>query len=183
MDSAIRSPTITGSSIVISRFPWPAKIAYLRVKTGNMHRKSDVNGLHVPQTGLVTLALMRILMDMALVLAIPTEYLYDADTQSVGYTYTYFSSSAEVLSVTSSSTYNVTFSLPVSQYFYQIKNVQAVTDVALLTGLVSLGGAVIADGSLFANLVSYLQRRWTDYSSGRGTFSSAANKQHLMPLI
>jgi len=36
--------------------------------------------------------------------AIPTEYLYDADTQSIGYTYTHFSSSAEVLNVTTSST-------------------------------------------------------------------------------
>ena len=115
--------------------------------------------------------------------AIPTEYLYDTDTESLGYTYTHFSSSAEVLNGATPSTYNVTFSIPVSQYFYQIKNVQAVTDVALLTGLVSLGGAVIAAGSLFANFVSYLRRRWSDYSSGRGTSSSAASKQHLMPLI
>ena len=114
--------------------------------------------------------------------AIPTEYLYDSDTQSIGYTYTYFSSSAEVLSV-ATSTYNVTFSIPVSQYFYQIKNVQAISDVTLLTGLLSLGGGMIAGGSLFANFVSYVHRRWTDYSSGRGTSSSAANKQHLVPLI
>jgi len=52
--------------------------------------------------------------------AIPTEYLYDTDTQSIGYIYIHFSSSAEVLNV---ATYNVTFSVPVSQYFYQVKNV------------------------------------------------------------
>jgi len=67
--------------------------------------------------------------------AIPTEYLYDTETQSIGYTYTYFSSSAEVLRVATSSTYSVTFSLPVSQYFYQIKNVQAISDVVFLTVL------------------------------------------------
>ena len=115
--------------------------------------------------------------------AIPTEYLYDADTQSIVYTYTHFSSSAEVLNATTSSTYNVTFSIPVERYFYQIKNVQAISDVAFLTGLVSLSGAVIAAGSLFSNFASYLHRRWTDYSSGRGTSSSAANKDLLVPLI
>ena len=115
--------------------------------------------------------------------AIPTEYLYDTETQSIGYTYTYFSSSAEVLNATTSSTYNVTFSIPVSQYFYQIKNVQAISDVTLLTGLLSLGGGMIAGGSLFANFVSYVHRRWTDYSSGRGTSSSTTNKDHLVPLI
>jgi len=115
--------------------------------------------------------------------AIPTEYLYDTATQSTGYTYTHFSSSAAALNVSTSSTLLVTFNFPVSQYFYQIKNVQAVTDVALLTGLVSLGGAVIAVGSLLANFVSYLHCRWADYSSGRGTSSSATNKDHLVPLI
>ena len=112
--------------------------------------------------------------------AIPTEYLVDDATQSTGYTYTYFSSSAETLSVP---TLFVTFNFPVPPYFYQIKNVQAISDVALLTGLVSLGGAGFAAGSLFANFASYLHRRWTDYSSGRGTSSSATNKDHLVPLI
>ena len=115
--------------------------------------------------------------------AIPTEYLYDADTQSIGYTYTHFSSSAEVLNTTTSSTYSVTFSIPVSQYFYQIKNVQATSDVLFLTSLFGLSGALITAGSLFANVVSNLRHRWIDYSSGRGTSSSAANKQHLVPLI
>jgi len=115
--------------------------------------------------------------------AIPTEYLYDAATQSVGYTYTYFSSSAEVLNATTSSTYSVTFGIPVSQYFYQIKNVQTTSDVVLLTSLFGLSGAVITAGSLFANAVSNLHRRWTDYSSGRGSSSSASNKDHLVPLI
>ena len=82
--------------------------------------------------------------------AIPTEYLHDADTQSTGYTYTYFSSSAVVLNVTTSSTVLMTFNFPVSQYFYQIKNVQAISDVVFLTGLLSLGGGIIAGGSLFA---------------------------------
>jgi len=115
--------------------------------------------------------------------AVPTEYLYDGDTQSAGYTYTYFSSSAEVLNTTTSSTYSVTFSIPVERYFYQIKNVQATSDVLLLTGLVSLAGALIAAGSLFANAISNFHRRWTDYSSGRGSSSSTSNKDHLVPLI
>jgi len=114
---------------------------------------------------------------------IPTEYLYDADTQSIGYTYAHFSSSAEVLNAATSSTYNVTFSLPVSQYCYQIKNVQTTPDVVFLTSIFGLSGAVIAVGTLFANGVSYFHRRWTDYSSGRGRSSSAANKDHLVPLI
>ena len=115
--------------------------------------------------------------------AIPTEYLYDAATESIGYTYTHFSSSAEVLNATTSSTYTVTFSLPVSQYFYQIKNVQTTSNVILLTSLLGLGGGIITAGSLFANAVSHFRRRWTDYSSGRGTSSSTANKDHLVPLI
>jgi len=114
---------------------------------------------------------------------IPTEYLYDGDTQSIGYTYTHLSSSAEVLNTPSSSTYNVTFSLPVSPYFYQIKNVQTTSNVLFLTSLLGLGGGIITAGSLFANAISYLHRRWTDYSSGRATPSSAANKDHLVPLI
>jgi len=115
--------------------------------------------------------------------AVPTEYLYDTATQSIGYTYTHFSSSAEVLNATTSSTYSVTFSVPVERYFYQIKNVQSTSDVVFLTSLFGLSGAVIAAGSLFANVISYLHRRWTDYSSGRGTSSSAANKDHLVPLF
>jgi len=120
--------------------------------------------------------------------AIPTEYLYDADTQSTGYIYTHFSSSAEVLNAATSSTYSVTLNIPVPQYFYQIKNValkntQAISTIAYLTGILSLGAGVIAGGSLFANTVSYVHRRWTAYSSGRGTSSSAANKDHLVPLI
>ena len=115
--------------------------------------------------------------------AIPTEYLYDTETQSIGYTYTYFSSSAEVLRVATSSTYSVTFSLPVSQYFYQIKNVQTTSNVLFLTSIFGLSGAMITAGSLFANAISYLHRRWTDYSSGRATPPSAANKDHLVPLI
>jgi len=115
--------------------------------------------------------------------AIPTEYLYDAETQSIGYTYTHFSSSAKVLNAATSSTYNVTFSLPVSQYFYQIKNVQTTSNVLFLTSIFGLSGAMITAGSLFANAISYLHRRWTDYSSGRATPSSAANKDRLVPLI
>jgi len=89
---------------------------------------------------------------------IPTEYLYDADTQSIGYTYAHFSSSAEVLNAATSSTYNVTFSIPVSQYFYQIKNVQTTSDVVFLTSLLGLSGAVITAGSLFANASPSLDR-------------------------
>jgi len=114
--------------------------------------------------------------------AIPTEYLYDTTTQSTGYTYTHFSSSADSLNVTTSSILSVTFNFPVSQYFYQIKNVQAISDVVFLTGLLSLGAGVIAGGSLFANAVSYVHQRWVIYSTGRGT-SSAVNKEHLVPLI
>ena len=115
--------------------------------------------------------------------AIPTEYLYDGDTQSIGYTFTHFSSSADDLNATSSSNLLVIFNLPVPQYFYQIKNVQTTSDILFLTGLLSLSGGMIAGGSLFANAVSYFHRRWTDYSSGRGRSPSASNKQHLMPLI
>ena len=116
--------------------------------------------------------------------AVPTEYLVDTETQSFGYIYTHFSSSAEASNITSSSTYLVTFNFPAERYYYQIKNVQAISNVVFLTGLVSLAAAVITAGSLFANLVSYLHRRWTDNSSrGGGAFSSAANKEHLVPLI
>jgi len=108
-------------------------------------------------------------------LAVPTEYLYDGDTQSIGYTYTHFSSSAEVLNVTTSSTYSVTFSIPVERYFYQINNVQSTSDILFLTGLASLAGAVIAVGSLFANAVSSLHHRCAGDSS-------AANKDNLVPL-
>ena len=93
--------------------------------------------------------------------AIPTEYLYDGDTQSIGFTYTYFSSSAEVLDAATSSTYNVTFSVPVSKNFNQINDVQSTPDILFLTRLVCLAGAVIAVGTLFANGVSNLHRRWT----------------------
>jgi len=115
--------------------------------------------------------------------AVPTEYLYNTDTQSIGYSYTHFSSSTEDLNAATSSTYNVTFSIPVERYFYQIKNIQTTSNVLFLISLLGLGGGMITGGSLFANAVSYLHHRWTDYSSGRGTPSSAANKDHLMPLI
>ena len=141
-----------------------------------MHRKSDVNGLHVPQTGLVTLALMRILMDMALVLAIPTEYLYDADTQSVGYTYTYFSSSAgpqcDIL-------VDLQCDLKSSSFTVLLPD----QECASRHGRCPFDWPRQSWWGCDCNLVSYLQRRWTDYSSGRGTSSSATNKDHLVPLI
>jgi len=54
--------------------------------------------------------------------AIPTEVLSDTITQSLGYTYTYFSSSADSLNVTTSSTLSATFNFQEPQYFYQIKS-------------------------------------------------------------
>jgi len=83
--------------------------------------------------------------------AVPTEYLYNTDTQSIGYSYTHFSSSTEDLNAATSSTYNVTFTIPVERYFYQIKNIQTTSNVLFLTSLLGLGGGMIAGGSLFAN--------------------------------
>ena len=115
--------------------------------------------------------------------AIPTEVLSDTITQSLGYTYTYFSSSADSLNVTTSSTLSATFNFQEPQYFYQIKSVQDISNVVFFTGLLSLSGGVIAGGSLFANAVSYLRHHWAKYSSGRRGASSSAPKDHLVPLL
>jgi len=113
--------------------------------------------------------------------AIPTEYLYDAETQSMGYTYTYFSSSAEVLNGTSSSTLLVSFNIPAERYFFQIKNLQTTSNISFLTSLLGLGGSVIVGGSLFANAFAYLHHRWILHYSGRD--GAAVNKEHLVALL
>ena len=93
--------------------------------------------------------------------AVPTEYLNeDTTTAGTGYTFSYFSSSAPALNIPSSPTLQVAFELPVPGYFYQVKEVQNISGLQFVVGLVSLAGGVLTVGSIIANAGSHLHLRW-----------------------
>ena len=95
--------------------------------------------------------------------SVPTEFLHEEDeTLKTGYIFSYFSSSAPALSVPSSATLAVSFDLPVPGYFYQVRQVQAISGLQFVVGLVSLAGDVMAAGSVLANAGSFLFLRWQD---------------------
>ena len=87
----------------------------------------------------------------------PTEYLYDTTTtQATGYTFGFFSSAIESISSPSSSTLNVVFEFPVPGNYLRIDNVQNISPLSFVVGLVSLAGGVITAGSIFASSVTLL---------------------------
>ena len=93
----------------------------------------------------------------------PTEFLdEEGETLKTGYIFSYFSSSAVVLDAPTSATLSVSFDLSVPGYFYQVRQVQAISGLQFVVGLVSLAGGVMAAGSVLANAGSFLFQRWQD---------------------
>ena len=93
--------------------------------------------------------------------AVPTEYLNeDLSTAGTGYTFSYFSSSAPVLGTPSSSTLQVSFNLPVPENYYQVKQVQNISGLQFVVGLISLAGGVLTVGTVLGNAGAYLHQRW-----------------------
>ena len=86
----------------------------------------------------------------------PTEYLYDTTTQATGYTFGFFSSAIDSVSSPSSSTLNVLFEFPVPSIYLRIDNVENITPLAFVVGLISLAGGVITAGSLLASTITVL---------------------------
>jgi len=83
---------------------------------------------------------------------VPTEYLDEnQNTLKTGYTFSYFSSSAPAVAVPSSSTLQVAFDLSVPGYFYQVKQVQAISGLQFVVDIGSLAGGVMTVGSVIAN--------------------------------
>ena len=92
---------------------------------------------------------------------VPTEFLNEnGETLNTGYIFSYFSSSAAAISAPSSATLQVSFDLSVPEYFFQVRQVQAISGLQFVVGLVSLAGGVIAVGSVLANGASYLFKQW-----------------------
>ena len=111
--------------------------------------------------------------------AVPTEYLNeDLSTAGTGYTFSYFSSSAPALSIPSSSTLQVAFNLPVPENYYQIKQVQNISGLQFVVGLISLAGGVLTVGSILGNAGAYLRQRWKANKSQSKI--DTPNVSHLM---
>ena len=112
--------------------------------------------------------------------AVPTEQLTGSEDelQSIGYTFSHFSSEAQALAVVSSPTLTVSFSIPVPQYYYQVKDIVTISGLQFVVGLVSLASGVITAGSIIANSVSYARRQWKRQSKA----SSSANVTDF-PLV
>ena len=92
---------------------------------------------------------------------VPTEFLDENGlTQKTGYIFSYFSSSTLALAVPSAATLTVAFDLSVPEYFYQVRQVQTISGLQFVVGLVSLAGGVTAVGAVLANAGSYLFQRW-----------------------
>ena len=93
--------------------------------------------------------------------AVPTEYLNeDTSTAGTGYTFSYFSSTAPALSPPSSSTLQVAFNLPVPENYYQIKQVQNISGLQFVVGIVSLAGGVLTVGAILGDAGAYIHQRW-----------------------
>jgi len=86
---------------------------------------------------------------------IPTEYLIDGNLESVGYTYTYQSSTLVTPAIPFSPTLTVDIFLPASDYFFQVRSVQNVSGLQFVAGLVALASGVLTGGSVLANTTSY----------------------------
>ena len=86
----------------------------------------------------------------------PTEYLYDTTTQAIGYTFGFFSSAIESVSSPSSGTLSVAFEFPVPSIYLGIDNVENITPLTFVVGLVSLAGGVITAGSILASTITVL---------------------------
>ena len=110
--------------------------------------------------------------------AIPTEYLYETEVRSIGYTYAHFSSVVDTVTVPASDTVLVTFSLLDPGYLYQIRNIQAISYITFFSGIVALGAGVITAGSLLANIFSTLHHRWRVYRR-----DSKPSTEHSVPLL
>ena len=95
---------------------------------------------------------------------VPTEYLDENDvTLQTGYIFSYFSSSAPPVPIPSSATLEVSFELAVpGNFFYQLRQVQEISGLQFVVGLVSLAGGVMAAGTVLANAGSFLFQRWKD---------------------
>jgi len=106
---------------------------------------------------------------------VPTEFLDDNEkTLETGYIFSYFSSSAPALPAPSSATLVIAFDLSVPEYFYQVRQVQDISGLQFVVGLVSLAGGVVAVGSVVANAGSYLFQRWKD-NKGHSTIETPMN--------
>jgi len=86
----------------------------------------------------------------------PTEYLIDTTTQATGYTFSFFSSAIESVFSPSSSTLSVVFEFPVPGNYLRIDNVENITPLSFVVGLISLAGGVITAGSLLASSLTVL---------------------------
>ena len=94
---------------------------------------------------------------------VPTEFLDEnGGTLKTGYIFSYFSTSAPALPVPTSATLQVSFDLSVPEYFYQVREMQEISGLQFVVGLVSLAGGVMAFGSVLANAGSFLFQRWKD---------------------
>jgi hypothetical protein len=112
--------------------------------------------------------------------AVPTEYLdQNADTTGIGYTFSYFSSSAPGFAIPSSETLKVAFDLPVPGYFYQVKGFQNISGLQFVVGLAALGGGILTVGSLFANAGSFMFRRW---KSNRSSNTMLTKRDSSVPI-
>ena len=91
--------------------------------------------------------------------SVPAEYIDEnGNTLKNGYIFSYFSSSATAIPVPSSATLAVSFSLSVPEFFYQVREVQAISGLQFVVGLVSLAGGVLTVGSVLANAGFFLHR-------------------------
>lgn len=92
----------------------------------------------------------------------PTELVTDTETLSHGYSYSQFSSVLEISSFPSSDALKVAFKIPVSQSLYfQVKKTESINGLQFVVGLLALASGVITAGSLGANVISHVHRKWT----------------------
>ena len=62
----------------------------------------------------------------------------------------------------------MTFNFPVSDYFFQIREIQNTSPLQFVVGLVALASAVITRGSFLANSMFFARRKWKSRQAAKG---------------
>ena len=104
--------------------------------------------------------------------AVPVEQLDINDkTTGTGFDVSYINTSPGLSSAPSTSL-TISFDLVVPQYYLQILQTQEISALAFISGLLAIGGGVIAGGNLIAFALSFLAHHVLHKGAGHSTASS-----------
>jgi hypothetical protein len=81
---------------------------------------------------------------------------------ATGYTFSYISTTPTVASAPST-ILQLVFTIDVPAYYVQVRQVQNISGLSFVSGILAIGGGVLAGGTLFAFFWSYIAHHWFKY--------------------